>query len=196
MNSFRIPHRLGQHLSFLWAGFLFLSLGCDGSSAELARARQAEAEASKRLQECEIQLAETRKALEAARHSSSKAHDFEAVATAAWKAAGMTADVFLAAVNSRDADGANTAGTQEFQAKNGGKKAIDGFAEGRFRGRVKQAYTCAPLTRLEAVPGKEEFVGRGGVQYQGVPRQDSSYTLRIVKEGDNWRIASFTAVER
>jgi hypothetical protein len=99
------------------------------------------------------------------------------------------------AVNSRNADAANAAGTRQFQANNGGTNAVNVFANGHFRGDPK-GYKCALLTRLEAVPGKEEFFGRGGLLYRDVPRQDSSYTLRIVKEGENWRVASFTAVER
>lgn len=180
---------------FLVSGLLLFGFGCGGSPAEMEKARQAEAEASKRLRECEEELAQTRKALEAARHRSATSGEAEGAESAAWQAARRTAEAFLDAVNSRNADAANVVGTREFQRKNGGTNAINLFANGRFRGDAK-GYTCALPNRLEAVPGKDEFVARGGLLYRRVPRQDSTYTLHIVKEGDNWRVASFTAVER
>jgi hypothetical protein len=174
---------------------LLLSLGCGGSTAELERARQAEEDTAKQLRECQEQLEETRKALESARKSASEVRGAGVEAKESWQAARMTAEVFLAGVNSRDADAANAAGTKQFQAKQGGKNAIEVFANGHFRGDPK-GYHCALLTRLEAVPGKEEFVGHGTLQYRSVPKPDSTYTLHIVKEGEKWRVSSFTAVER
>jgi hypothetical protein len=174
---------------------LLLTLGCGGSAAELERARQAEDETAIKLRECQEQLEETRNALEAARKSASEVRGADAEAKESWQAARMTAEVFLAAVNSRDADAANAAGTKQFQDKQGGKNAIEVFASGHFRGDPK-GYRCELLTRLEPVPGKDEFVGRGGLQYRGVPKHDSTYTLQIVKESEKWRVSSFTAVER
>jgi hypothetical protein len=69
------------------------------------------------------------------------------------------------------------------------------FANGHFRGDPK-GYRCSLLKRLEPVPGKDEFIGRGGLQYRTVPKPDSTYTLHIVKEGEKWRVSSFTADER
>lgn len=181
--------RSGKLFSLGRTGVLVLILGCgSGSSSELERARQAQAEATERLRECEAQLAETRQALEAARKGGSEEAE-------SWKAARMTAEVFLAAVNGRDVEAANAVGSKQFRENDGGKIAIEVFASGRFRGEPR-GYHCALPTRLEPVPGKEEFVCRGGLHYRDVPRQDSAYTLRIVKEGESWRVASFTAVER
>jgi hypothetical protein len=195
MKSVVVSRRTGKLLALVCDGILLLSLGCGGSTAELERARQAEEDTAKQLRECQEQLEETRKALEAARKAASKARGPEVEATESWKAARMTAEVFLAAVNSRDADAANAAGTKQFQEKHGGKNAIDVFTNGRFRGDPK-GYRCELLTRLEPVPGKDEFVGRGGLQYRGVAKHDSTYTIHIVKEGEKWRVSSFTAVER
>lgn len=192
MNPVGVSRRSGNFSSLGSAGILLLSLGCGGSSAEVERARQAEAEAIRRLRECETQLAEARQALQAARKSSSPQDD---EATEPWRAAQRTAEVFLVAVNGRNADAANAVGSKLFRENDGGKQAIAIFANGRFRGDPK-GYHCALPTRLEAVPGKDEFVCRGGLRYRDVPRQDSAYTLRLVKEGESWRVASFTAVER
>ena len=195
MNSVVVSRRTGKLLALVCDGILLLCLGCGGSAAELERARQAEEDTAKQLRECQEQLEETRKALQAARKAASEARGPEVEATESWKAARMTAEVFLAAVNSRDADAANAAGTKQFQEKHGGKNAIEVFANGHFRGDPK-GYRCELLTRLEPVPDKDEFVGRGGLQYRGVSKHDSTYTLHIVKEGEKWRVSSFTAVER
>jgi hypothetical protein len=195
MNPVSISRGTGKFMSLVGNGVLLLSLGCGNSTAELERARQAEEETAKQLRECEAQLAETRKALDAARKSAAGARGADAEAADSWKAARMAAEVFLSAVNSRDANAANAAGTKQFQDKNGGKSAIDVFANGHFRGDPK-GYRCLLPSRLEAVPDKDEFVSRGGLQYQGVSRPDSTYTIHIVKEGEKWRISSFTAVER
>lgn len=189
MSASAARRQIGKRMSFLLGGVLLLSFGCGTPSGELEKARQAEAEAKKRLQECEAELAEARKALQAARQGKS------ATSEADWKAARLAAQVFVEAVNSRNADAANAAGTKHFQEEHGGTNAVNLFANGRFRGENK-GYKCTLLNHLEAVPGKEEFVGRGGLLYRDVPRQDSSYTLRIVKEGERWRVDSFTAVER
>ncbi|HEY7424416.1 MAG TPA: hypothetical protein VH682_09330 [Gemmataceae bacterium] len=184
-------HPASQFVAVLVGGILLSAIsGCGNSATEAEKARQREAEMAKRLQECETQLAEARKALEAARRGSR-----ESVADARWQAARLAADLFLDAVNSRNADAANTVGTKGFQEKNGGRKAIEVFSGGRFRGEAS-GYKCARLTNLEAVPGQDEFIGRGQLHYRDVPRQDSTYTLRLVKEGEKWRVASFTAVAR
>jgi hypothetical protein len=172
-------------------------VGCGNSLDELEKARQREAEASRRLRECQAELEHTRKALDAARKGSpgtaaAKEKDEE---NASWKAARTAAEAFLAAVNSRNTAAANAAGTKEFRDKNGGDQAIKTFAGGRFRGEPN-GYTCAVLASFEAVPGQEEYLGRGKLHYRGVPRQDSTYTVRVRKEEDKWRVASFTAAER
>jgi len=277
-----------------------VSAGCGNSTIELEKARQNEAEAIKRLQEREAQLAESRKALDTARQGSAEgrlvadrfladviAADWDAAyrrgteelrrrkrleeevrrffnlparslsfvvsprqtaaesgrlvlrgvgkdqwqgqaapfvlhlvreegawrvaffslgigeetetgdgaAPADWKAAHLVADVFLEAVNNRNADAVSSVGTKEFQEKQGGTKAIHAFNGNQFR-QFESGYTCARLTKLEAVPGEDAFVGRGELQYNGVLRPNSTYTLRIVKEGGKWRVASFTADER
>jgi hypothetical protein len=191
-----ISHPASQHIAVLVVGILLSAVsGCGNSATEAEKARQSEAEMAKRLQECEAQLAEARKALEAARRGSTKvgADTAESVADARWQAARLVADVFLDAVNGRNADDANAVGTKGFQEKNGGRKAVEAFA--KFRGEAS-GYKCARLTSLQAVPGQEEFIGRGKLQYRDVPRYDSTYTVRLVKEGEKWRVASFTAVER
>lgn len=195
MNPVVAWRRTGKLFRLVCEGLLLLSLGCGSPAAEVERARQSADETAKRLRECEEQLAETRKALEAARKSASAARGPDAEAKESWQAARMAAEVFLAALNSRDADAANAAGTKQFQDKHGGKSAIDVFANGRFRGDPK-GYRCELPSRLEAVPGKDEYVGGGGLQYRGVSKQDSTYTLHLVKEGEKWRVSSFTAVER
>jgi hypothetical protein len=178
----------------LASGILVLMvLGCGTPTGELEKARQAEAEAAKRLRECQVELAKTREELDIARKNSAGAIGDKDVANARWQAARLGAQVFLEALNSRNATTANAAGTKDFQEKKEGTKAVDQF--GHFRGEAK-GYTCGPLTKFEAVPGQDEFVGRGKLQYRGVPRQDSTYTVRIVREGDKWRVASFSAVER
>jgi hypothetical protein len=182
--------RIGKWVSFLLASvLLLLSVGCGPPTVELEKARQAETEAKKRLKECEEELAEARKALQRAGSGTSATSEGD------WKAARLAAQVFVEAVNSRSADAASAAGTKRFQEQNGGANAVNVFGNGRFRGESK-GYKCSLLNRLEAVPGKEEFVGLGGLLYRDVPRQDSSYTMRIVKEGESWRVDSFTAVER
>ena len=171
-------------------------LGCGSPAAEMERARQAEAEAAKRLEECQAELARTRKALEDARRGAAKERGpDDGAAVADWNAARMVAEVFLEAVNSRNADAANAAGTREFRDKNGGKKALESFSGGRFRGEA-DGYTCGALSGFEPVPGRDEFLGRGKLLYRGVPRQDSSYSVRVVREDDKWHVASFSAVER
>jgi hypothetical protein len=110
------------------------------------------------------------------------------------KGAHLVADVFLAAVNSRNANAANSVGTKEFQEQKEGTKAINTFSSARFQ--YSSDYTCARLTKLEAVPGEEAFVGRGELRYRGVPQMGGGYMLRIVKEDGKWRVASFTASER
>ncbi len=195
MNRIVLSLKYRKYQALMCKVILLLSLGCGGSAAELERARHAEDETAKRLRECEEQLAETRKALAAARKSAAEAHGAESEAKESWQAARMAAEVFLAAVNSRDADAANSAGTKQFKDKNGGKSAVDVFANGHFRNDPK-GYRCSLPSRLEAVPGKEEYVARGGLQYRGVAKQDSTYTLHIVKEGENWRVSSFTEDER
>ena len=299
MFSTGSPQRDGV-LRVAMAGLMSAALtGCGHATAELEIARQNQAEAARRLEECEAQLAEARKALEASRQCSAEARlaadrfladvsagdwraayhcgtrefqerknleanvrryftppaapasfvfsthetaiekdraalrgivkdrsqlhesftlhlvredsgwhvsffsigigddsaDGEAGATTAWKAARLTADVFLEAVNSRNADAAHAVGSKAFQENKGGSKAMQTFSKGRFRGEAA-GYKCAPLTSFEAVPGHDEFIGRGKLQYRGVPKPDSQYTVRVVKEGDKWRIASFTAEER
>ncbi|HWG43431.1 MAG TPA: hypothetical protein VN688_11650 [Gemmataceae bacterium] len=188
-------HPVRQRPIFLAASIVVLAaLGCGTPMGELEKARRGEAEATKRLQECQAELAQTRKELEAVRKSPAKATGEDA-ANDRWKAARLGAQVFLEALNSRNAANANAAGTKDFQEKKGGTKAIDEFSSRRFRGEGK-GYTCGSLTNFEAVPGQDEFVGRGKLQYRGVPRQDSTYTVRVVKEGDKWRVASFSVVER
>jgi hypothetical protein len=180
---------------------LLAVLGCGAPAAEVEKARQAEAEASKRLQECEAELARTRKLLQEAqkaaqtRPSPEGGDHADAEAAARWKAARLVAESFIEAVNSRNADAAGAAGTKGFRDDDGGKKAINSFSGGRFRGEAN-GYTCGPVTRFEAAPGQDEFLGRGGLLYRGVPRQDSSYTVRVVREGDKWHVASFSATER
>lgn len=195
MTPFIASRRTRRPFGVIRAGLLVLSLGCGGSAAELEKARQAEDETAKRLRECQEQLEETRKALAATRRSATEAGDADAQAKESWQAARMAAEVFLAAVNSRDADAANAAGTKPFKDKNGGKSAVDVFANGHFRGDPK-GYRCSLPSRLEAVAGKEEYVARGGLQYRGVAKQDSTYTLHIVKEGEKWLVSRFTANER
>src|SRR5262245_19005883 len=119
-----VSHPASQLVSVLLGGILISAMsGCGNSTAEVEKARQSEAEMAKRLQECEAQLAEARKALEAARRGSSKAgaDTAEGIADAQWQAARLVADVFLDAVNSRDAEAADAAGTKGFQVKNGGQ---------------------------------------------------------------------------
>ncbi len=172
--------------------------GCGNPAVETDKARRAETEASQRLAECQAELAQVRKALDEARRGSAATRQKESddgAAAAHWKAARLTAQVFLESVNSRNADAANAEGSKDFRDKKGGTKAIEVFANGRFRGEAN-GYTCGPLTSFEAVPGQDEFLGRGKLQYRGVPRQDSSYSVRVVKEGDKWCVASFSAVER
>lgn len=298
---FSTNSRRSNHvLSVLACSLVAASLpGCGHATAELEMARQNQAEAAKRLEECEAQLAEARKSWEASRQGSAEARlvadrfladvsagdwraayqrgtkelqqqksleanvrryfsppsapasfvffshetaiekdraalrgivkdraqlhepftlhlvrqdggwrvsffnigigedsaDGDGAATTPWKAARMTADLFLEAVNSRNADAADAVGSKAFQENKGGNKAMETFSKGRFRGETS-GYKCAPLTSFEAVPGHDEFIGRGKLQYRGVLKPDSKYTVRVVKEGDKWRIASFTAEER
>lgn len=189
MNSPPARRQIGQMISLLSLGILLLSFGCGTPTVELEKARQTEAELKKQLEECQTELAEARKALQSVREGSSATDEAD------WKAARQAAEVFVEAVNSRNAAAANAACTRRFQDDHGGTNAVNVFGNGHFRGDA-QGYKCSLLRRLEAVPGKGEFMGRGELFYREVPRQDSSYTLRIVKEGENWRVASFTAVER
>jgi hypothetical protein len=121
--------------------------------------------------------------------------DSDGAVKTSWKAARMTADVFLDAVNSRNEQAAGAVGSKAFQEGKGGKEAIQTFSDPRFHGGWSSLYKCAPLTSFEAVPDQDEFIGRGKLQYDGVLKADSKYTVRVVKESDKWRIASFTAEE-
>lgn len=189
MKSTSARRQIGQMISFLTGGILLLSFGCGAPTVEPEKARQTEAELKKRLQECETELAEARKALQSVRQGSPELKEAD------WKAARLAAEVFVQAVNSRDAAAANAACTRQFRDEHGGTNAVNVFGNGRFRGEAK-GYKCSLLRRLEAVPGKGEVLGRGELFYRDVLKKDSSYILRIVKEGDSWRVASFTAVER
>ena len=179
------------------AGILVLGVsGCGNSAIEVEKARRAEADALKRLEECEAKLAEVQKALETAKKTSVGGSDSgKGAANVNWNAARLTASAFLLAVNSRNAEAANAEGAKEFKEKNGGEKAIKEFSNGHFRGEAS-GYTCGPLASFEAASGANEFVGRGKLQYRGVPRHDSTYSVHVVKEGDKWRVASFRASAR
>src|SRR5262249_811403 len=124
-----------------------------------------------------------------------EAETANSIASADEKAARLVADVFLEAVNSRNANAANSVGTKDFQEKDEGKKAINMFNSTRFRGSIGD-YTWPRLTRLDGGPGEDAFVGGGELQRRTVARFDSMYILRIVKEDGKWRVASFTADER